>query len=1626
MQPDSPGRYETTQAGKTPRVLKVKREMTDQEYAQYQMDKATMAQQEQAMGAEYEADAPPRVHTAEEFHAAQNRRVAKRADRLKNLTVYEQILHGTGRDGDPNCHSRDERMMAKHKQQEAMWQQHRRYISERLNRPEDQLVVSKAEEFREKVELFDLLERATPVGIKSGGYGWYHSLRNDGSRHVQVGNMFSGLSYLMKMKKENYVDELVRKDRLAELGKMRKEGHDQPKTWRDDEYLVARLRRYRSQMNDMAPGRLDYDETLYVDGKPYMQPDYRSNLNPSEQDDGVQAWQVVNRAAEAFREEFGRYVGHCKEEEMPQDIGMLQQISETMAQNFDLSLDVVAELAHDFVLLEHFRALVKQKGEEMQRQWAKIEETGTFTFDDFFHFLAQLGYEGDQSELWNVLVTRRSPHLNVGMYDCDSRRRWGIIPVQEGEGYKSRPKSEKLVSNDTKAPTPASWIPGPNLIFCDAQPPERHESIFEYPDGKVVRCVDTLEFVTAKGGMASKDVILKNVGTTVVYFEWQHAKRDPQLSESVLPSNPTEYFHCVCQSGKLLPGEEQLCTFVFRSNTAGSFHDTWHLAPKPDLKARLHDLQLYAVCTTSDPLAAERERFAKQMREEQLEHQVHEMVNDVVLRVRTATPPAPDFNDPKVQEKIFEQRNAKEGLYWSPFVWDELHALLPKIRKYCKKFHRLANMPKDPKAKQAEPEGPVGLDPEIFGDEEGNEPQAQVLNLDNPDPNLDLHTFEWDHSVDMLLRELHACAADARDRTREELVRLSLRIQRHAKVRPAQKSPAWNPAYEAVLAMIDELPTQIYAKAGEFEVQGKYGPFGRPFASPDTHTDEERAARLKKWEEKRAPALEKAVAAVPALAEEVAKAQAAVTKVHEAALAKAQEIVASAQEALASSPDSEAAQDAVTRAQETLAATEAGGPEKADPLTMMSIASADPFVNKFSSLTEEATEAAFRTALLSSTPNLIDTFQAYLNKVNTEAEIGGQIVLYELDLAYPTLEIAKDGSVNMDDAAMDELSKRLDGLQEVLDAGCQAIFVVGHLGEHAEVATDPTKPEEKWDNAASPGNVCSIADFYDIASGRFPSVEWLSQHEFLNQENEPLPGLRDEDNEGRIYFVENLNYFYEETGYVRLDTGDVRRLPWAEREGFAQSKAWPFKPEFYIQDSFAVAANTTYLTSNGLWNNVPMRIVGPYVEAELGMLRELLRLTPQKEIKDEDEDDEEKAEEPQSAGPMLILLGGGQFDTAMLQRKLEILRGISPLVSNRVCLGGELGLYVLEAYLNIKTGLVVPPALRATLREYIEILLQAGAQLYLPTDVVCAYVAPPPDPEKVAARQALEAEWAEKKAAADADPNLPPVEPLPEEPQPDPVIKVSIVGQLKRAADELEEAKYMEDDPAAQKRMPALDAARGWFRVPLEEEAAVEVDDSWLGDSRGPSPDGDSAPAENGGIPEHYVVRDIGAETTAAWKELMRLSRGVFWNGTMGKCDEPEFAEGTKAMLEYVEYRYENPEDEEEEDEDEDEEEEEEVDDDGFIVDEDGNHILDDDGQQQRPREKPPKPPPPPPSIEFECTVIIGTDIGRAAEAYVNTELLSQEGSYFSLAEPIMELFRGVQLPGLANLADKPPVKEGK
>lgn len=73
------------------------------------------------------------------------------------------------------------------------WDAFKARISRRLGKAVNQLVMTRADEYREQTEAYELIQQATPVEHQHGSDYWLMSLRGDGTRYVQVGNIFSGL-----------------------------------------------------------------------------------------------------------------------------------------------------------------------------------------------------------------------------------------------------------------------------------------------------------------------------------------------------------------------------------------------------------------------------------------------------------------------------------------------------------------------------------------------------------------------------------------------------------------------------------------------------------------------------------------------------------------------------------------------------------------------------------------------------------------------------------------------------------------------------------------------------------------------------------------------------------------------------------------------------------------------------------------------------------------------------------------------------------------------------------------------------------------------------------------------------------------------------------------------------------------------------------------------------------------------------------------------------------------------------------------------------------------------------------------------------------------------------------------
>ncbi|GLD96712.1 hypothetical protein PINS_up005395 [Pythium insidiosum] len=161
---------------------------------------------------------------------------------LKSLPIHERLAF-----------ERQQNVLAKWKQINADWERFKARTSKRLGKSEKQLVMTRASEYREQMEMYDALQRALPLSEKVGGDIWLVSLRNDGTRYVPVGNIFSGLFCPIRESSKiqprvrrplDYADE-SEKPRLSTLEK------------RSLEALERKKRRLRKQLEVLFPHEVE-------------------------------------------------------------------------------------------------------------------------------------------------------------------------------------------------------------------------------------------------------------------------------------------------------------------------------------------------------------------------------------------------------------------------------------------------------------------------------------------------------------------------------------------------------------------------------------------------------------------------------------------------------------------------------------------------------------------------------------------------------------------------------------------------------------------------------------------------------------------------------------------------------------------------------------------------------------------------------------------------------------------------------------------------------------------------------------------------------------------------------------------------------------------------------------------------------------------------------------------------------------------------------------------------------------------------------------------------------------------------------------------------------------------------
>jgi 3-phosphoglycerate kinase len=152
---------------------------------------------------------------------------------------------------------REAHALANWKKMQVKWAKFKDHMSRALKKHPDDLVLSRAEEYREKREEYDLIDNATPFHLKHGSEYWMMSLRGVGTRYVPVGNIFSGL--FCPVHEDKISEPLVIRAPQSRVPLAQRTDH--PKNWRDSKTLVEKQRGLRKRIDNLRPHIVETEQS---------------------------------------------------------------------------------------------------------------------------------------------------------------------------------------------------------------------------------------------------------------------------------------------------------------------------------------------------------------------------------------------------------------------------------------------------------------------------------------------------------------------------------------------------------------------------------------------------------------------------------------------------------------------------------------------------------------------------------------------------------------------------------------------------------------------------------------------------------------------------------------------------------------------------------------------------------------------------------------------------------------------------------------------------------------------------------------------------------------------------------------------------------------------------------------------------------------------------------------------------------------------------------------------------------------------------------------------------------------------------------------------------------------------
>ncbi|NWR66215.1 MYBPP protein, partial [Bucorvus abyssinicus] len=246
------------------------------------------------------------------------------------------------------------------------------------------------------------------------------------------------------------------------------------------------------------------------------------------------------------------------------------------------------------------------------------------------------------------------------------------FPSVSTEPFLHSTASEETETLDSLGDCPSvvlGAVLGPSLDFC-GQPARWINCITSCRDE--IGIAARITFETLAGEKAESSLMVSNDGTAAIWYHWMRFPQ--QIPSRQTKGTRTQCFYFDTRPGVILPGESRKFSFIFKSERAGIFSESWKFRTHPLLLGgALLQVTLWGIAVYEDKLADLREKLESDLAAREGVAIVEDTLKDLLVQIRTPERAQSPVGAYVTEEELFHWKNPE--LHYQHGVVKQLHEL---------------------------------------------------------------------------------------------------------------------------------------------------------------------------------------------------------------------------------------------------------------------------------------------------------------------------------------------------------------------------------------------------------------------------------------------------------------------------------------------------------------------------------------------------------------------------------------------------------------------------------------------------------------------------------------------------------------------------------------------------------------------------------------------------------------------------------------------------------------------------------------------------------------------------------------------------------------------------------------